>query len=160
MYLLKRLYEDPPFVSSREKQTKLQEIAFAAMVLLFLFCDVLSSSSSFITSVRTISFRWFRLDNFCAARSNSFSTEDERKAFHPGDWSWKKWPVVAKSESFLLHMYICLYVKRGSSAMRGGISWDEDEGAQFRVSYRINYYYAIIRKYGQINCSIKFLNKK
>lgn len=36
---------------------------------------------------------------------------------------------------------------------------DEDEGAQFRVSYRINYYDAIIRKYGQINCSIKFLKK-
>lgn len=37
---------------------------------------------------------------------------------------------------------------------------DEDEGAQFRVSYRINYYDAIIRKYGRTNCSIKFLKKK
>ena len=36
---------------------------------------------------------------------------------------------------------------------------DEDEGAQFGVSYRINYYDAIIRKYGQINCSIKFLKR-
>ena len=70
----------PPLVSSRKKQTKLEEIALAASFLpLFVsFCFYLSTQL------------WLGTEGAPSRRaacSNSFSTEDEREHFHPGDWS-------------------------------------------------------------------------